>query len=146
MGGGAAAAAAATGQQDDEVLFELKVIPFFGRDVSIILQNANGPCPLLAIANALLLRNQINLPARCITVGNIHIQQLLSIVAEHMLDANKETKQLQVSVLDRQNEQGSAGGLRLSSIILYLGSLPYTAFFFLFFFVRVLFYFVFVAT
>jgi hypothetical protein len=50
---------------------------------------------LLAIANALLLRNQINLPARCITVGNIHIQQLLSIVAEHMLDANKETKQLQ---------------------------------------------------
>ena len=85
-------------QDDDEVLFELKVIPFFGRDVSVILQNANGPCPLLAIANALLLRNQINLPARCLSVGNIHIQQLLSIVAEHMLDANKETKQLQVKL------------------------------------------------
>lgn len=78
-----------------DVLFELKVIPFFGRDVSIILQNENGPCPLLAIANALLLRNQISLPARCASVGNVHIQQLLSIVAEHMLDANKETKQQQ---------------------------------------------------
>jgi len=27
------------------------------------MQDVNGPCPLLAIANVLLLRNQIQLPA-----------------------------------------------------------------------------------
>lgn len=28
-----------------------------------LIQDVNGPCPLLAIANVLLLRNQIQLPA-----------------------------------------------------------------------------------
>lgn len=28
-----------------------------------LMQDVNGPCPLLAIANVLLLRNQIQLPA-----------------------------------------------------------------------------------
>ena len=71
----------------------MKTIPFFGREVTIILQNANGPCPLLAIANALLLRNTVQLPERCKDVRTVHIQELMSIVAEQMLDANKETKQ-----------------------------------------------------
>lgn len=75
------------------LVFELKRIPFFGRDVHIIMQNLNGPCPLLAIANALLLRNAVQLPASCVEAGVVHTQQLLSIVAERMLDANKETKQ-----------------------------------------------------
>ena len=75
-----------------EELFELKTIPFFGRSVSIILQNANGPCPLLAIANTLLLRNTVKLPERCLETRTVHVQQLLSVVAEHMLDANKETR------------------------------------------------------
>ena len=92
------------GPREENEVFELKTIPFLGRDVSVILQNANGPCPLLAIANVLLLRNTIRLPATCVEVTRtIHVQQILSIVAEHMLDANKETKQPR-DLLDKDQE------------------------------------------
>ncbi|QDZ25335.1 DUF544 domain-containing protein [Chloropicon primus] len=92
-GGGEGTSGQGSAEQEQEQVFELKTIPFFGREVTIILQNANGPCPLLAIANALLLRNTVQLPERCKEARTVHIQQLMSIVAEHMLDANKETKQ-----------------------------------------------------
>jgi hypothetical protein len=41
----------------------VKRINFFGRSVKIVMQNENGPCPLLAIANVLSLRNELKLPA-----------------------------------------------------------------------------------
>ena len=41
--------------------YKLKTIDFLGRRVPIVVQNANGPCPMLALANVLLLRNQIQL-------------------------------------------------------------------------------------
>ena len=41
----------------------LKRVATLGRArVPIALQNENGPCPLLACANALLLRGEIELP------------------------------------------------------------------------------------
>ena len=42
--------------------YKLKGTTFFGRPVPIVVQNENGPCPLLAIANILLMRNAIHLP------------------------------------------------------------------------------------
>lgn len=42
--------------------YRLKHISIRGRSVPVVMQNENGPCPLLAIANVLLLRNQIQLP------------------------------------------------------------------------------------
>ena len=56
--------------------YKLKVIKFFGREVPVVVQNDNGPCPLLAISNILLLRNQMHLPLglpdvrQVITVGS----------------------------------------------------------------------------
>ncbi len=44
-------------------VYSLKRIKFFSRDVAIVCQNENGPCPLLAIVNVLSLRNQIKLPS-----------------------------------------------------------------------------------
>lgn len=41
--------------------FRLKKISFFRREISIVCQNENGPCPLIAIANVLLLRGDVNL-------------------------------------------------------------------------------------
>jgi hypothetical protein len=38
-------------------------VQFFGRSVKVVMQNENGPCPLLAIANVLSLRNELNLRA-----------------------------------------------------------------------------------
>ena len=52
----------ASGQIAAEPVYKLKRIDFFGRKVPVALQNENGPCPLLAIANILLLEKQIELP------------------------------------------------------------------------------------
>lgn len=46
-----------------ENVHRVKMIAFKGRHVPIMLQDVNGPCPLLAIANVLLLRGQLQLPA-----------------------------------------------------------------------------------
>ena len=40
----------------DGLSFPCKQITYEGRDVPILMQNENGPCPLLALANCLLLR------------------------------------------------------------------------------------------
>ena len=42
-----------------ELFFVLKNIKYFGSNRMILLQNENGPCPLLAVANALLLENKL---------------------------------------------------------------------------------------
>jgi hypothetical protein len=40
--------------------YEIKWIEFNKQSVPIILQNENGPCPLISICNVLLLRNDLN--------------------------------------------------------------------------------------
>ena len=42
--------------------YPLKRVHFGAVDTSIVLQNVNGPCPLIAIANTLLLRGAIDIP------------------------------------------------------------------------------------
>jgi len=42
-----------------ELFFVIKSIKYFGSNRLILLQNENGPCPLLAVANALLLENKL---------------------------------------------------------------------------------------
>lgn len=54
-----------------EPSYKLKHITIAGRGVPIVMQNENGPCPLLAIANVLLLRNQIRLPGGASDVAQV---------------------------------------------------------------------------
>ena len=42
-------------------LHPIKLVNVRGRPVCIVLQNSNGPCPLLSIFNTLLLRNEVKL-------------------------------------------------------------------------------------
>lgn len=42
-------------------LHHLKTIPYLDRKVAIVTQNENGPCPLVAIINTLLLRRKLSL-------------------------------------------------------------------------------------
>jgi len=58
---------------------------------NIMLQNENGPCPLLAAANALLLRGVITLPPSCVRTDIVSIEELATIFADRALqrsDAN----------------------------------------------------------
>ena len=43
----------------DNSLYYVKWIRFRDRDCPVITQNENGPCPLIAIMNVLLLRNLV---------------------------------------------------------------------------------------
>lgn len=67
------------------VNYKLKAIKFFERDVPIVIQNENGPCPLIALANVLLLRNQIKLSVDC---SEINQERLLALIAGFLLDSN----------------------------------------------------------
>jgi hypothetical protein len=49
-------------EKDQKECFHVKRIRFFDRSVKIVMQNENGPCPLLSIANVLSLRSELKLP------------------------------------------------------------------------------------
>ncbi|XP_018028095.1 ubiquitin carboxyl-terminal hydrolase MINDY-1 [Hyalella azteca] len=66
-----------------EVLHRVKKIKFKGKEIPIITQNNNGPCPLLAILNALLLRGDVELGVDSREVKGGH---LVSIVANALID------------------------------------------------------------
>ncbi|KAG6550269.1 hypothetical protein Mapa_008229 [Marchantia paleacea] len=71
------------------IVYKMKVVNTLGRSVPIILQNDNGPCPLLAVSNVLLLRNNVTLN---LDMSEISQRELMSLVAEWLLDANSNVQ------------------------------------------------------
>ena len=69
----------------DEDVFQLKRISFLNRQVNICCQNNNGPCPLLGLANVLLLRGVISLP---LDVDVMPSRDILSLVVHRLLESN----------------------------------------------------------
>ncbi|XP_048230070.1 ubiquitin carboxyl-terminal hydrolase MINDY-1 isoform X2 [Ricinus communis] len=76
-------------EKEKECVHKTKTIQFLGRTAPIVLQNDNGPCPLLAICNILLLRNNLNLSP---DIAEVSQEKLLSLVAEHLIDSNSNNK------------------------------------------------------
>lgn len=64
-------------------VFALKQVRYIERDAAIVLQNVNGPCPLVALANVLSLRNLIQIPRGRKVIG---VEELQAMVANKMLD------------------------------------------------------------
>jgi hypothetical protein len=50
-----------------------------------LLQNENGPCPLLAAVNCLLLKDVIHLPAACIHMSVASLQDVVNLLAEQAM-------------------------------------------------------------
>eukprot|EP00919_Chromeraceae_sp_WS-2016_P044457 GHVR01106078.1.p1 GENE.GHVR01106078.1~~GHVR01106078.1.p1 ORF type:complete len:188 (-),score=54.26 GHVR01106078.1:71-634(-) len=67
-------------------IYKIKRIKFLGSTRSILTQSVNGPCPLLAISNVLLLRNQLDIP---IDQKYVTFEQLVTCVANLILTFNK---------------------------------------------------------
>ena len=63
--------------------FVVKQILFFDSRINIILQNLNGPCPLLAIVNVLLLRQIVELPSSCANKRVITLDELVTLLANY---------------------------------------------------------------
>ena len=65
--------------------YRLKKTEFLGRPTVVLCQNENGPCPLLAICNALLLQNQIDIHH---DYAEVTLPELISLVANRLVEAN----------------------------------------------------------
>jgi len=50
-----------SGNEQPDGLYRLKKVNYKGNIVPLVMQNINGPCPLLAICNVLLLRGEIRI-------------------------------------------------------------------------------------
>lgn len=65
--------------------YRLKSVRYQNSNRHILLQNENGPCPLLAAANALLLRGDCQLPPDCIAGNVVSLDDLSNMLAEQAL-------------------------------------------------------------
>ncbi|KAG6615888.1 uncharacterized protein IUM83_11997 [Phytophthora cinnamomi] len=68
--------------------YAVKQTQFLGKPVSYVCQSANGPCPLLAIANVLLLRGQLALEGVVEPPGFVSARDLMRLVHRRLLDTN----------------------------------------------------------
>uniref|UniRef100_A0A7S3EA32 MINDY deubiquitinase domain-containing protein n=1 Tax=Rhodosorus marinus TaxID=101924 RepID=A0A7S3EA32_9RHOD len=56
-----------------------------GKKYAVLLQNRNGPCPLLAISNALLLRGNIDIHE---DMSHVNEEMLIEKITEYIFRAN----------------------------------------------------------
>ncbi|KAL8543812.1 hypothetical protein ACS0TY_004391 [Phlomoides rotata] len=94
-----AEAEAKRNEREKEMLHKTKVVQFLGRTTPIILQNDNGPCPLLAICNVLSLKNSLNLSP---DIPEVSQEKLLSLVAERLIDSNTNTDNKDTGFVENQ--------------------------------------------
>lgn len=75
-------------------VYPLKSILFYQRPVQIVLQNLNGPCPLLAIANVLLLSGKLVLHQDRNHVSYRHLVEMLGEYLFTQQHVESEAEQL----------------------------------------------------
>mmetsp|Transcript_4420 Transcript_4420/g.12388 ORF Transcript_4420/g.12388 Transcript_4420/m.12388 type:complete len:378 (+) Transcript_4420:142-1275(+) len=68
-------------------LYHLKKITFHGAEVPIILQNENGPCPLIAISNILLLTKKIYVHP---DYSMVTFEQLISLIGDYLMSMDRK--------------------------------------------------------
>ena len=70
-----------TSDDQNNIIFQVKWIGWRSNRVPIITQNSNGPCPMLAIANILLLRGKMELQDGCEMVSSEQLIERLGMYA-----------------------------------------------------------------
>ncbi|RHZ28884.1 hypothetical protein DYB26_009285 [Aphanomyces astaci] len=73
----------------EDLFYWVKKTSFLQRDVSYICQNINGPCPLLAICNVLLLRGHVSIDEHLHVMGPsnfIFARDVVSIVENRLAE------------------------------------------------------------
>ncbi|XP_046547314.1 ubiquitin carboxyl-terminal hydrolase MINDY-1-like [Haliotis rubra] len=95
----------ASGAKDDlsgQSVYYIKWIHYKQNKVPIITQNENGPCPLLAIMNVLLLKGKVKLAPM---IEMITSEQLMTYLGESILDSMPENLSKSVRANYEQNMQ-----------------------------------------
>ncbi|DAZ97812.1 TPA: hypothetical protein N0F65_002482 [Lagenidium giganteum] len=68
-------------------VYAVKKTQFLGKPVTYICQNINGPCPLLAICNVLILRGHVTLD-KYVSDGCIAANDVIRVVGDHLIASN----------------------------------------------------------
>lgn len=78
-----------------ESIYQIKWIKWKGINTPIITQNENGPCPLLAIVNVLLLQRRVNIPSfqEIVTSG-----QLMEYIGDCILEESPKVCYLTIII------------------------------------------------
>ncbi|XP_033638864.1 ubiquitin carboxyl-terminal hydrolase MINDY-2-like [Asterias rubens] len=84
---GAVGAEASPRSLPSEQAYHVKWIKWRGTSMPIITQNENGPCPLIAIVNVLLLRGTVHIPQM---VEMVSATQLVGYLGDCLLDRSLE--------------------------------------------------------
>lgn len=69
-------------------VYAVKKTSFLGKPVLVICQNINGPCPLLAICNVLLLRGHLAIESFVSQDGLISAHDLMRVVQSRLVSTN----------------------------------------------------------
>jgi hypothetical protein len=64
-----------------EQYYRIKTVPFLSSHVNILCQKENGPCPILAIANALILLKRLAISAGTDVVSSTSLLNALANIA-----------------------------------------------------------------
>ncbi|KAL8064317.1 hypothetical protein ABFX02_01G081900 [Erythranthe guttata] len=75
-------------KREKGVKHSIKFVQYLGRTTPIVLQNDNGPCPLIAICNALSLKNSLG---SGLNNPEVSQEQLLSLVYDRMMHSKPGT-------------------------------------------------------
>ena len=75
-------ASSSTSTSTRQQAYRLKSVRYLGASRWILLQNENGPCPLLAAANALLLRGEATLDPACLRSGVASADDVVNVLAD----------------------------------------------------------------
>ena len=82
-----------TEQTKEEIKYRVKIVTIGSRTTPIILQNYNGPCPLIAVANALLLQGKrLGIDPKQKFVSNDHLLQILATFLLEYNPTNDDTQ------------------------------------------------------
>ena len=89
-GAGESKPTAATDDDDEGTYHACKLVDFLGRTCPVLMQNENGPCPLLALCNVLLLRGTLKLDVDISSGAPVHSSHLVKLLANLLFDANQQ--------------------------------------------------------
>ncbi|KAJ9580585.1 hypothetical protein L9F63_024236, partial [Diploptera punctata] len=84
-------------KEEPTCVYHLKRVLWHGKKIPIVTQNENGPCPLIAISNVLLLRGKIFLPQ---LIEMITAEQLVEYIGDAIISSVPK-KLLVVSCISR---------------------------------------------
>lgn len=69
----------------DDIIFQLKAIRFQDQDIKILTQSENGPCPLIAIANVLILQGRLVFHRE---VMGVYLKSLIDMIGNILLESD----------------------------------------------------------